>query len=93
MLIFKLKGVWKINIIDLIFMGIPEGIVLFTSLSLIIERPIKKIQIVYMSIIYSTLCYLVKNNFPNGISTIVLIGIMITIIYIFSKVRRFKNRS
>lgn len=86
MLKFKLKGVWKINIIDLIFMGIPEGIVLFTSLSLIIERPIKKIQIVYMSLIYSILCYLVKNNFPNGISTIVLIGIMITIIYIFSKV-------
>lgn len=87
MLIFKLKGVEKIDIVDLIFMGIPEGFVFFTSLSLILEKKMKKIQIFYMTLIYCILCYFIKNNLPNGISTIILFGIIITIMQIFSKVK------
>ena len=87
MLIFKLKGVEKIDIVDLIFMGIPEGFVFFTSLSLILEKKMKKIQIFYMTFIYCILCYFIKNNLPNGISTIILFGIIIIIMQIFSKVK------
>ena len=87
MLIFKLKGVEKIDIVDLIFMGIPEGFVFFTSLSLILEKKMKKIQIFYMTLIYCILCYFIKNNLPNGISTIILFGIIIIIMQIFSKVK------
>lgn len=39
-----------------------------------------------MSLIYAILCYFIKNVFQSGISTIIISGIVIAIIYFFSKV-------
>ena len=58
MLIFKLKGVEKIDIVDLIFMGIPEGFVFYILKFNIRKKDEKNTNILYdIDILYFMLFY------------------------------------
>lgn len=76
----------EINLVDFIFMGIPEALVIFTALSIIVEKKIKKIEIVSMALIYAIICFIVKNNVPMGLNTIILTLTISIIIHIYYKV-------
>lgn len=87
MLILKLgKGVKAINIADFFLINIPEALVIFSSLSVIVEKEIRKKDIIYMALIYSVICFILKNNFPVGLNNIFMSISIAIIIYLYSKV-------
>lgn len=75
-----------INIADFFLINIPEALVIFSSLSVIVEKEIRKKDIIYMALIYSVICFILKNNFPVGLNTIFMSISIAIIIYLYSKV-------
>ncbi|CEQ29692.1 two-component sensor histidine kinase [[Clostridium] sordellii] len=86
MLTLIIKGeVSKINLKELIFMAIPEGIVIFSGLSIIIEKNIRKRDIFYMGVIYAIICFFIRNITPIGLNSIISNIVVAAMIYIYSK--------
>ena len=75
-----------INIADFFLINIPEALVIFSSLSVIVEKEIRKKDIIYMALIYSVICFILKNNFPVGLNNIFMSISIAIIIYLYSKV-------
>ena len=76
----------EINITDFFLINIPEALVIFSSLSVIVEKEIRKKDIIYMALIYSVICFILKNNFPVGLNNIFMSISIAIIIYLYSKV-------
>lgn len=74
-----------INIADFFLINIPEALVIFSSLSVIVEKEIRKKDIIYMALIYSVICFILKNNFPVGLNNIFMSISIAIIIYLYSK--------
>ncbi|MBW4874461.1 MAG: Spo0B domain-containing protein, partial [Paeniclostridium sp.] len=70
---------------ELIFMAIPEGIVIFSGLSIIIEKNIRKRDIFYMGVIYAIICFFIRNITPIGLNSIISNIVVAAMIYIYSK--------
>ena len=75
-----------INIADFFLINIPETLVIFSSLSVIVEKEIRKKDIIYMALIYSVICFILKNNFSVGLNNIFMSISIAIIIYLYSKV-------
>lgn len=76
----------EINITDFFLINIPEALVIFSSLSVIVEKEIRKKDVIYMALIYSIICFILKNNFPVGLNNIFMSISIAIIIYLYSKV-------
>lgn len=75
----------NISISNIILMGIPEAVIMFSSIG-IVTKDIKRKNIVYMSLIYILLLYFLDNNFPLGISNVLLFFFSAIIVKSFSNV-------
>ena len=76
----------EINITDFFLINIPEALVIFSSLSVIVEKEIRKKDIIYMALIYSIICFILKNNSPVGLNNIFMSISIAIIIYLYFKV-------
>ncbi|WP_373601524.1 sensor histidine kinase [Paraclostridium bifermentans] len=86
---YRLEETIKISIEDLIFMAIPEAIVIFCSIGVILKYLNKK-NIIRMILAYLVAIYILKNYFPIGINSLLLYISTAIIVWKYSKVNIIK---
>ncbi|MGL5313610.1 MAG: hypothetical protein ACRC92_10205, partial [Peptostreptococcaceae bacterium] len=80
------KEMVHISFVDLIFVSIPEIIVMYLLANSFLGNKLKYKQIIKISIIHSVVCYLIRNSPLEGISVILLFILYGGLYYIISKI-------
>lgn len=80
------KEMVHISFVDLIFVSMPEIIVMYLLANSFLGNKLKYKQIIKISIIHSVVCYLIRNSPLEGISVILLFILYGGLYYIISKI-------
>lgn len=86
MLYYNRKEMIHISFFDLIFVSMPEAIVMYLLSNSFLGNKLKYKHIIKISIIYSIICYSIRNSPLDGISVILVFILYGGLYYITSKI-------